>query len=148
MSKQKKILDHIRITIGAGKASAAPPVGPALGRRKVNIMDFCKKFNDATSSYEPGSPIPTIITVYSDSTYSFVTKKPTVSHMIKTAAQVKKGSSLTRKEPYIKTITSEQCMSIAQEKISDMNAYDISAAFKTVKASAESMGIQVVGDSK
>ena len=148
MSKQKKIVDTIRITIEAGKASAAPPVGPALGRRKVNIMDFCKKFNDATSGYDAGAPIPTIITVYSDSSYTFITKKPTVTYMLKNAANIKKGSSLTRKEPYISTITAEQCRNIAKEKISDMNAYDVEAAFKIVKGSAESMGIQVLDDSE
>lgn len=139
----KKIDGYIKLTIQAGKANPAPPVGPALGQKGVNIMEFCKAFNAATSSFEPGTPIPVVITVYVDKSFEFITKTPPASFYLKKYAKVKKGASTTKKEPYVGTVTIADCEEIAKIKMEDLNANDLDAAVKIIAGSAESMGIEV-----
>lgn len=140
----KKIAGYIKLEIPAGKANPSPPVGPALGQRGVNIMEFCKAFNAKTQSMEPGSPIPVVITVYVDKSFSFVTKTPPASYFLKKYAKVKKGSSETKKSSFVGKVTVSQLREIAKIKLNDMNAYDEDAAIEMLKGSAESMGIQVL----
>jgi len=132
------------LTISAGKANPAPPVGPALGQKGVNIMEFCKAFNTATSSLEIGTPIPVVITVYFDKSFDFVTKTPPASFYLKKFAKIKKGSSATKKEPYVGKVTFDNCREIAKIKMEDLNANDIDTATKIIVASSESMGIEVI----
>ncbi|MEQ9116139.1 MAG: 50S ribosomal protein L11 [Rickettsiales bacterium] len=141
----KKIAGYLKLQIPAGKANPSPPVGPALGQRGVNIMDFCKAFNAETQSQEPGSPIPVVITVYNDRSFTFETKTPPVSYFLKKAAKLKKGSGETRKSPDIAKVTLAQVKEIAEKKMIDLNANDVDAAVNMIKGSAESMGIKVVG---
>lgn len=139
----KKIEGYIKLQVAAGDAKPAPPIGPALGQRGVNIMEFCKAFNAATQEMEKGMPIPTVITVYSDRSFSFVTKTPPASYLIKKAANLKSGS----KEPgkvSAGTIKRSQLSEIAQVKMADLNANDIDQATKIIEGSARSMGLQVV----
>ena len=139
----KKITGNIKLTIPSGKANPAPPVGPALGAKGVNIMEFCKAFNAATSSLEPGTPIPVIITVYADKSFDFITKTPPASFFLKKYAKIQKGASATKKEPSVGTVTVEDCKKIAEIKMEDLNACDIDAATKIIMGTAESMGIEV-----
>ena len=137
----KEISGFIKLQIKGGQAHPAPPVGPALGQRGVNIMEFCKAFNDKTKSFA-GKPIPVVITVYKDKKFDFVIKSPPASHFIKEAAKLKGGS----KEPgrvIVGSITRKQAEKIAQEKMKDLNAYDINEAVKIICGSARSMGIEV-----
>lgn len=143
MSK-KKILDTIKIVVPAGKAGPTPAIGSALGKRKVNIMEFCKQFNAATQKLEQSVPTPVVVTVYEDSSFTFVMKSPPVSYFIRKAAGITKGSSATQKDAAVGRITSAQCMEIAKEKIKDMNAYEYDSACSMVMASAKSMGVEVV----
>ena len=139
----KKIEGYIKLQVPAGKATPSPPIGPALGQRGVNIMEFCKAFNAATQDLENGMPIPTIITVYADRSFTFVTKTPPASFLIKKAANLKSGS----KEPgqvSAGTIKRSALAEIAQAKMKDLNANDIEAATKIIEGSARSMGLQVV----
>ena len=139
----KKIEGYIKLQVPAGKATPSPPIGPALGQRGVNIMEFCKAFNAATQDLETGMPIPTIITVYADRSFTFVTKTPPASFLIKKAANLKSGS----KEPgkiSAGTIKRSALAEIAQTKMKDLNANDIEAATKIIEGSARSMGLQVV----
>jgi large subunit ribosomal protein L11 len=139
----KKIEGYIKLQVPAGKATPSPPIGPALGQRGVNIMEFCKAFNAATQDLENGMPIPTIITVYADRSFTFVTKTPPASYLIKKAANLKSGS----KEPgkvSAGTIKRSVLSDIAQSKMKDLNANDIEAATKIIEGSARSMGLQVV----
>ena len=139
----KKIEGYIKLQVAAGDAKPAPPIGPALGQRGVNIMEFCKAFNAATQELEKGMPIPTVITVYADRSFSFVTKTPPASFLIKKAAGLKSGS----KEPgkvSAGTIKRSQLAEIAQTKMADLNANDIEAATKIIEGSARAMGLQVV----
>ena len=139
----KKIAGYVKLEIPAGKANPSPPIGPALGQRGVNIMEFCKAFNAATTELEKGMPIPTVITVYSDRSFTFVTKTPPASYLIKKAAGLKSGS----KEPgkiSAGTIKRSQLAEIAQTKMVDLNANDIEAATKIIEGSARAMGLQVV----
>ena len=139
----KKITGYIKLQVPAGAANPSPPIGPALGQRGVNIMEFCKAFNAATDSLEKTMPIPTIITVYADRSFSFVTKTPPATFLIKKAAKLKSGS----KEPgKIKagTITRSQLSEIAEVKMKDLNANDIGQATKIIEGSARSMGLEVV----
>ena len=139
----KKIEGYIKLQVPAGKATPSPPIGPALGQRGVNIMEFCKAFNASTQELENGMPIPTIITVYADRSFTFVTKTPPASFLIKKAAGLKSGS----KEPgkvSAGTITRSQLAEIAQTKFADLNANDIEQATKIIEGSARSMGLQVV----
>ena len=139
----KKITGYIKLQVPAGAANPSPPIGPALGQRGVNIMEFCKAFNAATQEMEKGMPIPTIITVYADRSFTFVTKTPPASFLIKKAANLKSGS----KEPgkvSAGTIKRSQLAEIAQAKFKDLNANDIEQATKIIEGSARSMGLQVV----
>ena len=139
----KKIEGYIKLQVPAGAANPSPPIGPALGQRGVNIMEFCKAFNAATDSLEKSMPIPTIITVYADRSFSFVTKTPPASYLIKKAANLKSGSKLPGKES-AGTITRSQLSEIAQTKMADLNANDIEQATKIIEGSARSMGLEVV----
>ena len=139
----KKIDGYIKLQVPAGTANPSPPIGPALGQRGVNIMEFCKAFNAATDSLEKGMPIPTIITVFADKSFTFVTKSPPASFLIKKAANLKSGS----KEPgkvSAGTIKRSQLSEIAEQKMQDLNANDIEQATRIIEGSARSMGLEVV----
>jgi large subunit ribosomal protein L11 len=139
----KKIEGYIKLQVPAGKATPSPPIGPALGQRGVNIMEFCKAFNAATQELENGMPIPTIITVYADRSFTFVTKTPPASFLIKKAANLKSGS----KEPgkvSAGTIARSKLAEIAQVKMADLSANDIEQATRIIEGSARSMGLTVV----
>jgi len=142
----QKIKGYINLIIPASEASPAPPIGPALGQRKVNIMEFCKAFNAATQSTEKGTPLPTVITVYEDNSFIFKVKTPPASYFIKKYAKIKKGSSATKKEAVVGKITMDDCREIAKLKMPDLNTKDIEAATKIICGSAASMGIEVVGN--
>jgi large subunit ribosomal protein L11 len=139
----KKIDGYIKLQVPAGQANPSPPIGPALGQRGVNIMEFCKAFNAATQKMEQGVPIPTTITVFSDKSFSFVTKTPPVSYFLKKAAKVQKGAKLVGRETAGR-VTQAQLREIAEAKMADLNAYDVEAAMEMVRGSARSMGIEVV----
>jgi len=139
----KKITGYIKLQVPAGIANPSPPIGPALGQRGVNIMEFCKAFNAATQELEKGAPIPTVITVYADRSFSFVTKTPTASFLLKKAARIQKGSSETGKTP-AGTIRRSQLRDIAEVKMKDLNANDLDAATKIIEGSAQAMGLTVV----
>ena len=139
----KKITGYIKLQVPAGPANPSPPIGPALGQRGVNIMEFCKAFNASTQELEKGAPIPTVITVYADRSFSFVTKTPPASFLLKKAAKLKSGS----KEPgkvSAGTIKRSQLTEIANIKMKDLNANDVEAATKIIEGSALAMGLQVV----
>ena len=138
----KEILELIKLQIPAGGANPSPPVGPALGQRGLNIMDFCKAFNDKTKNIEKGSPIPVVITAYKDKTFKFVTKLPPVSHYLKKAAKIDKGSSTPGRE-LVGKVTMKDIEKIAKEKMKDLNAIDLEQATKIICGSARSMGIEV-----
>lgn len=140
----KKISSYIKLTIPSGKANPAPPIGPALGQKGVNIMEFCKTFNAATSSMEQGIPVPVVITVYVDKSFTFVTKTSPASFYLKKFAKIPKGSGATKKEAYVGKVTVADCEEIAKIKMEDLNANDLAAATKIIIGSAESMGIEVV----
>jgi len=139
----KKIDGYIKLQVPAGTANPSPPIGPALGQRGVNIMDFCKAFNAATQEFEKNAPIPTIITVYADRSFTFETKSPPASFLIKKAAKLKKGSGEPGKVS-AGTIKRSQLSEIAEMKMQDLNANDIDAATKIMEGSARSMGLEVV----
>ena len=137
----KEITGYVKLQIKGGQANPAPPVGPALGQRGINIMEFCKAFNEKTKSFM-GKPVPVVITVYKDKKFDFVIKSPPASHFIKEAAKLKGGSQ----EPgriIVGSITKKQAEKIAQEKIKDLNAHSIEEAVKIISGSARSMGIEV-----
>tara|TARA_B100001971_G_scaffold120457_1_gene110908 strand:- start:241 stop:672 length:432 start_codon:yes stop_codon:yes gene_type:complete len=140
----KKIDGYIKLQIPAGQANPSPPVGPALGQRGVNIMEFCKAFNAHTQDMEQGMPIPVTITVYSDRSFSFISKSPPASYFLKKAARVDKGSGLTGREEIVGRVTMAQVREIAEKKMEDLNANDIEAACRIVAGSARSMGIEVM----
>ena len=141
----KKITGYIKLQIPAGKATPAPPVGPALGQHGVNIMDFCKAFNAKTSGKDSeGLIIPVVITVYADRSYSFITKTPPASILLKRACGIAKGSGTPNKNKVGK-VTEKQVEDIAKLKLPDLNAHDVAAAVKIVKGTARSMGIEIVG---
>ena len=139
----KKVVGFIKLQIAAGKANPSPPVGPALGQRGLNIMEFCKAFNAATQSMEPGMPIPVVITAYADKTFTFITKLPPVSYFLKQAAKVQSGSKEPGKTKVAK-LTRAQIMEIAEKKLPDMNCPTVEAAAEMVAGQARSMGIDVV----
>lgn len=139
----KKVVGFIKLQIAAGKANPSPPVGPALGQRGLNIMEFCKAFNAATQSMEPGMPIPVVITAYADKTFTFITKLPPVSYFLKQAAKVQSGSKEPGKTKVAK-LTKAQIMEIAEKKLPDMNCPTVEAAAEMVAGQARSMGIDVV----
>ena len=139
----KKIEGYIKLQVPAGVANPSPPIGPALGQRGVNIMEFCKAFNAATQDLEKSMPIPTVITVYADRSFTFVTKTPPASYLIKKAANLKSGS----KEPgkvSAGRIKRSKLTEIAEMKMKDLNAKDLEAATKIIEGSARAMGLQVV----
>jgi len=138
----KKIAGYIKLQIQAGAANPAPPVGPALGQRGVNIMEFCKAFNERTKD-KAGYKLPTVITVYADKTFSFITKQPSNTALIMEKAGIKKGSENPLKNKVAK-ITKAQIMEIVKQKMQDMNTQDEEAAARTIAGSARSMGIDVV----
>ena len=140
----KKIIGYIKLQVPAGKANPSPPIGPALGQRGLNIMEFCKAFNAATSSIEPGTPLPVVITVYADKSFDFVTKTPPASFFLKKFAKIGKGSSATKKDAVVGTVTMSDCEEIAKIKMQDLNANDIAAGAKIIAGTAESMGIKVI----
>ena len=140
----KKISGYIRITVGAGKANPAPPVGSALGQHGVNIMEFCKAFNADTQSMDSGIPVPVLITVYVDKSFSYVLKSPAASYFLKKYAKVDKGSSSTKKSAFVGKVTRSDCAKIAEIKMDGLNANDIDAATKIIVGTAESMGLEVV----
>ncbi|HVI05415.1 MAG TPA: 50S ribosomal protein L11 [Sphingomicrobium sp.] len=139
----KKITGYIKLQVPAGTANPAPPIGPALGQRGVNIMEFCKAFNAATQELEKGAPIPTVITVYADRSFSFVTKTPPASFLLKKAAKVQKGSQEPGKTT-AGTVRRSQLRDIAEVKMKDLNANDLEAATKIIEGSARAMGLNVV----
>jgi large subunit ribosomal protein L11 len=139
----KKITAYVKLQIEAGKATPAPPVGTALGPQGVNIMDFCKAFNARTAK-DVGLIIPVVVTVYSDRSYSFITKTPPASVLLKKAAKLEKGSGVPNKNKVGK-VTKKQVEDIAKLKMVDLNAADLAAAIKTVEGTARSMGIEVAG---
>lgn len=139
----KKILGYIKLQVPAGAATPSPPIGPALGQRGVNIMGFCKEFNARTENMPKGTPLPTVITVYQDKSFTFVTKTPPASFFLKEAAGVKSGSGLTGRET-VGQVTRAQLRGIAEKKMKDLNANDVEAAARIIEGSARSMGLRVV----
>ena len=138
----KKITGYIKLQVPAGKANPSPPIGPALGQRGLNIMQFVKEFNAATQGMEPGMPVPVVITAFADRTFSFVTKTPPVSYFLKKAAGVAKGSSTTGRG-FAGKVTMAQCREIAEAKMKDLNANDVDGAVEMIVGSARSMGLEV-----
>jgi large subunit ribosomal protein L11 len=138
----KKVTGSIKLEIPAGKANPSPPVGPALGQRGLNIMEFCKAFNAATQDIEPGTPTPVIITAYSDRSFTFETKTAPAAYYLKRAAKINKGAK-TPKAQTVGSVTLDQVREIAEAKFKDLNAYDIETAMESIKGSARSMGIEV-----
>ena len=137
----KEITGYVKLQIKGGQANPAPPVGPALGQRGINIMEFCKAFNEKTKAFM-GKPVPVVITVYKDKKFDFIIKSPPASHFIREAAKLKSGS----KEPgrsIVASITKKQAEEIAKQKMSDLNALDLEQAVKIIAGSARSMGIEV-----
>jgi large subunit ribosomal protein L11 len=144
MAPPKKVTGSVKLQIEAGKATPAPPVGPALGQAQVNIMEFCKQFNARTQTKEmAGLIIPVVITVYGDRTFTFITKTPPAAILLKKAAGIAKGSGTPNKEKLGK-VTEAQVREIATQKMPDLNASTVDAAVKSIKGTARSMGIEVV----
>ena len=141
----KKVQGYIKLQIPAGKANPSPPVGPALGQRGLNIMEFCKAFNALTQSMEVGAPTPVVITYYADRTFSIAVKKPPVSYFIIKAAKIAKGSDKTGKVDAVGKLTMAQVKEIAAAKMEDMNAFNLDAACKSVMGTASSMGVVIEG---
>ena len=139
----KKVEAYVKLQVPAGQANPSPPVGPALGQHGVNIMDFCKAFNAQTQGDEPGIPIPVVITVYADRTFSFITKTPPASVLLRKAAAVEKGSATPNTEKVGNRVTRAQLEEIARIKDPDLTAADMDAAVRTIAGSARSAGIEV-----
>ena len=140
----KKIVGFVKLQVPAGKANPSPPIGPALGQRGLNIMEFCKAFNAQTQKVEPGLPLPVVITAYADKSFTFIIKTPPVTVLIKKAAGLEKGSPRPHTDKVGK-ITKQQVEDIAKVKMPDLNAATLDAAMKTVAGSARSMGVIVEG---
>jgi large subunit ribosomal protein L11 len=140
----KKIVGYVKLQIPAGKANPSPPVGPALGQRGLNIMQFCKEFNALTQGMEPGMPVPVVITAFADRTFTFITKTPPNTYFLLKAAKAEKGSSTVGKGAPVGRVTMDQLREIAEQKMQDMNAGDIEAAVRMLAGSAKSMGLTVV----
>ncbi len=139
----KKIAGYINLQVPAGAANPSPPIGPALGQRGVNIMEFCKAFNAKTQQVEKGMPLPTTITVYQDKSFTFITKTAPASFYLKKAAKIEKGSGETGKSAPVAVVTRAQCREIAEAKMKDLNANDLDAAVRIIEGSARSMGLRV-----
>jgi large subunit ribosomal protein L11 len=140
----KKVVGYIKLQVPAGKANPSPPIGPALGQRGLNIMEFCKAFNAQTQGIEPGLPIPVVITAYQDKSFTFVMKTPPASILIKKAAKIEKGSQRPHTDK-VGRITRAQAEEIAKTKMPDLTAADLDAAVRTIAGSARSMGVTVEG---
>ena len=140
----KKITGYIKLQVPAGKANPSPPIGPALGQRGLNIMEFCKAFNAQTQSLEPGLPIPVIITAYADKSFTFIMKTPPAAILLKKAAKLQKGSAKPHTDK-VGSVTRAQVEEIAKTKMKDLTAADLEAAVRTIAGSARSMGITVEG---
>ncbi len=140
----KKIAAYIKLQVKAGEANPSPPIGPALGQRGVNIMEFCKAFNAKTQDVEKGLPLPVVITVYSDKSFTFITKTPPASILLKKAVGIKSGSKTPNKVK-VGTVTRAQLEEIAKTKMEDLTAADLDAAVRTIAGSARSMGLNVEG---
>ena len=140
----KKITGYIKLQVPAGKANPSPPIGPALGQRGLNIMEFCKAFNARTQDQEVGTPLPVVITVFADRTFSFATKTPPASFFLKKAAGLTSGSQTPGKGGNVGRVTMAQVREIAERKMADLNANDIDAAALMIAVSARSMGLEVV----
>ena len=138
----KKIDGYINLQVKAGQANPSPPIGPALGQRGVNIMAFCKDFNAKTGNFEPGTPLPTRITVYSDKSFTYEIKTPPASYFLKKAAKIESGSKTPGRDP-IASVTKAQLAEIAKAKMKDLNANSIEQAVKIIAGSARSMGLEV-----
>jgi large subunit ribosomal protein L11 len=138
----KEVIGYINLQVPAGKANPSPPIGPALGQRGVNIMGFCKEFNAKTAEYEVGTPLPTVISVYKDKSFTFIIKTPPATFFLKKAANIKSGSATVGKT-FAGTVTKAQIKEIALAKMKDLNANDIDAAVKIIEGSARSMGLKV-----
>jgi len=138
----KKVIANIKLQINAGKATPSPPIGPALGQHGVNIMEFCKAYNAMTQSQE-GTIIPVVITVYSDRSFTFITKTPPASVLLKQVAKIAKGSGVPNKDK-VGSVTKAQIREIAEMKLKDLNAVDLDSAIQTITGTARSMGIAVV----
>ncbi|WP_375203193.1 50S ribosomal protein L11 [Hyphococcus sp.] len=140
----KKISGYLKLQVPAGAATPSPPIGPALGQRGLNIMEFCKAFNAKTQEMEKGMPVPTIITIFSDKSFTFITKTPPASFYLKKAAKLQKGGQ-TPGKAVAGTVTTAQCREIAEAKMKDLNANDLDAATKIIMGSARAMGLEVQG---
>ncbi len=140
----KKIAGYLKLQVPAGGASPSPPIGPALGQRGLNIMEFCKAFNAKTQEMEKGMPVPTIITIYADKSFTFETKTPPAAYYLKKAAKLPKGGSTPGRE-VAGSVTTAQCREIAEAKMPDLNANDLDAATKIIMGSARAMGLEVRG---
>ena len=140
----KKVTGFLKLQVPAGAANPAPPIGPALGQRGLNIMEFCKAFNSQTQQLEKGAPIPVVITVYADRSFSFEMKTPPVSHFLKKAAKLESGSKTPGREP-VGSVTKAQVKEIAQAKMKDLNCDTVESAMRMVEGSARSMGLEVKG---
>ena len=140
----KKVVGIIKLQVPAGKANPSPPIGPALGQRGLNIMEFCKAFNATTQALEPGMPIPVVITAFADRSFTFVTKSPPNSYFLKKAAGIDKGSQTTGKGRPVGRVTMAQIREIAEQKMQDLNAKDPEGAYRMLIGSARSMGLEVV----
>ncbi|MEZ5839043.1 MAG: 50S ribosomal protein L11 [Hyphomicrobiales bacterium] len=139
----KKITGYLKLQVNAGEAKPAPPIGPALGQRGLNIMEFCKAFNAQTQEIEKGTPIPVVITIFGDKSFTFEMKTPPVSHFLKKAAKLASGSK-TPGRGFVGKVTREQVREIAEKKMKDLSADSVEAAMRTVEGSARSMGLEVV----
>ena len=139
----KKILGYIKLQVPAGAATPSPPIGPALGQRGVNIMGFCKEFNARTENMPKGTPLPTVITVYQDKSFTFVTKTPPATHFLKEVTGLKSGAGTTGRQ-VVGQVTRQQLRDIAEKKMKDLNANDIEAASRIIEGSARAMGLRVV----
>jgi large subunit ribosomal protein L11 len=140
----KKVAGYLKLQVPAGTATPSPPIGPALGQRGINIMEFCKSFNAQSQDMEKGSPIPVEITYYQDKSFTFKMKTPPVSYFLKQAAGLKKGSQ-TPGRGIVASVTRDQVREIAEKKLKDLNAVDIDAAMKMIEGSARSIGLEVTG---
>jgi large subunit ribosomal protein L11 len=140
----KKVVGIIKLQVPAGKANPSPPIGPALGQRGLNIMEFCKAFNATTQNLEPGMPIPVVITAFADRSFTFVTKSPPNSYFLKKTAGIEKGSQTTGKGRPVGRVTMAQIREIAEQKMQDLNAKDPEGAYRMLIGSARSMGLEVV----
>jgi large subunit ribosomal protein L11 len=140
----KKITGYLKLQVAAGSATPSPPIGPALGQRGLNIMEFCKAFNARTADQEKGAPTPVVITIFADKSFTFETKLPPVTYFLKKSLNLKSGSKLPGKDSAGK-ITQAQIRDIAEKKMKDLNAYDVEQAMTMIAGSARSMGIQVEG---